>query len=113
MNITGGSDLTLEEVTEAAQLIREAVSDKADIIFGTAIRDGMEHVRLTVIATGFAATVGTEEEEGAQITNETMLVKLQQESRIGPDDWDIPTFLRRSRRSREEPEPRPWGHPDR
>jgi len=50
MNITGGSDLTLEEVTEAASLIREAVSDKADIIFGTAIRDGMEKVRLTVIA---------------------------------------------------------------
>ncbi|MBN1858923.1 cell division protein FtsZ [Candidatus Bipolaricaulota bacterium] len=113
MNITGGSDLTLEEVTEAAQLIREAVSDKADIIFGTAIRDGMEHVRLTVIATGFAATVGTEEEEGTQITNETMLVKLQQESRIGPDDWDIPTFLRRSRRNREEPAPRPWGQSDR
>ena len=41
MNITGGADLTLEEVTAAASLIREAVSDRADIIFGTAIRDGM------------------------------------------------------------------------
>jgi len=102
LNITGGSDLTLEEVTEAALLIREAVSDKADIIFGTAIRDGMEHVRLTVIATGFAMTYGGEEEEGTALRNEEMLVKLQQESRLGVNDFDIPTFLRRSRQAREE-----------
>jgi len=107
MNITGGSDLTLEEVTEAASLIREAVSDKADIIFGTAIRDGMEKVRLTVIATGFSVSyVG--EEEGAPLTNETMLAKLEKESRGGADDFDIPTFLRRGRR-RAEPSERPWG----
>jgi len=109
MNITGGSDLTLEEVTSAASLIREAVSDRADIIFGTAIRDGMEKVRLTVIATGFAMEYGREEEEGAPLSNDTMLAKLEKESRVGADDLDIPTFLRRSRRSRDErPRPR-WG----
>ena len=108
MNITGGSDLTLEEVTEAASLIREAVSDKADIIFGTAIRDGMEKVRLTVIATGFSVSYVGEEEEGAPLTNETMLAKLEKESRGGADDFDIPTFLRRGRR-RAEPSERPWG----
>jgi len=108
MNITGGSDLTLEEVTEAASLIREAVSDKADIIFGTAIRDGMEKVRLTVIATGFSVSYVGEEEEGTPLTNETMLAKLEKESRVGADDFDIPTFLRRGRR-RSEPAEHPWG----
>ncbi len=108
MNITGGSDLTLEEVTDAASLIREAVSDRADIIFGTAIRDGMERVRLTVIATGFAMSHTGEDEEGTPLGNETMLAKLQHESPIGADDFDIPTFLRRSRKTRDD-RSRPWG----
>jgi len=108
MNITGGNDLTLEEVTEAASLIREAVSDRADIIFGTAIRDGMETVRLTVIATGFAVVRPGEEEEGSALGNETMLAKLQKERPLGSDDFDIPTYLRRSRKMRDE-KSRPWG----
>jgi cell division protein FtsZ len=109
MNITGGADLTLEEVTQAASLIREAVSDRADIIFGTAIREGMEKVRLTVIATGFAVGYDREEEEGAPISHESMLTKMEQESRVGVDDLDIPTYLRRTRKGKED-EPRPpWG----
>ena len=111
MNITGGSDLTLEEVTAAANLIREAVSDRADIIFGTAIRDGLEKVRLTVIATGFSVEYGRDDEEGPPLSNETMLAKLEKESRVGAHDFDIPTFLRRSRRSREERPRPPWGEP--
>ena len=109
MNITGGSDLTLDEVTSAASLIREAVSDRADIIFGTAIREGMQKVRVTVIATGFSVEYGREEEDGPTLSNESMLTKLEQESRVGADDFDIPTYLRRSRRSREEPPRPPWG----
>ncbi len=111
MNITGGSDLTLDEVTSAASLIREAVSDRADIIFGTAIRNGMQKVRLTVIATGFSVEYGRDEEEGPSLSNESMLAKLEQESRVGVDDFDIPAFLRRSRRSREAPPRPPWGEP--
>ncbi len=111
MNITGGSDLTLEEVTAAANLIREAVSDRADIIFGTAIRDGLEKVRLTVIATGFSVEYGRDDDEGPPLSNETMLAKLENESRVGADDFDIPTFLRRSRRSREDRPRPPWGEP--
>jgi len=111
MNITGGNDLTLEEVTAAASLIREAVSDRADIIFGTAIRDGMQNVRLTVIATGFEVEYGRDAEEGGSLSNESMLAKLEQESRVGADDYDIPTFLRRGRRRGEEPPRAPWGEP--
>jgi len=113
MNITGGSDLTLEEVTSAASLIREAVSDRADIIFGTAIREGMESVRLTVIATGFAVEYGREEEDGPALSNDNMLAQLSQESRTGVDDFDIPAFLRRNHRSSEERPRPPWGEPRR
>lgn len=109
MNITGGTDLTLEEVTSAASLIREAVSDRADIIFGTAIREGMEKVRLTVIATGFSVEYGRDEDDGPVLSNESMLAKLEKESRVGGDDLDIPTFLRKGRRSREEKPRPPWG----
>ena len=97
MNITGDPDLTLEAVTEAASLIREAVSDRADIIFGTAIHDGMEGVRLTVIATGFPVSYGVE--EGASLDNESMLANLQQEKHGGMNDLDIPAYLRRNRES--------------
>jgi cell division protein FtsZ len=109
MNITGGADLTLEEVTQAASLIREAVSDRADIIFGTAIREGMEKVRLTVIATGFAVGYDREDEEGAPISHESMLTKMEQESRVGADDFDIPTYLRRTRKAKEDELRPPWG----
>ena len=109
MNITGGSDLTLEEVTSAASLIREAVSDSADLIFGTAIREGMESVRLTVVATGFSAEYGRGEEDGPPLSNDNMLAQLSQESRAGVDDFDIPAFLRRNHRSSEERPRPPWG----
>ena len=99
MNITGGADLTLEEVTQAASLIREAVSDRADIIFGTAIREGMEKVRLTVIATGFAVALRRARTKRARRSrSESMLTKMEQESRVGGDDFDIPTYLRRTRK---------------
>jgi len=96
LNVAGGPELTLEEVTEAAMVIREAVSERADIIFGTTIREGMENVRVTVIATGFSLAHGEEEEE-TSAGEETMLARLRQESRPGQDDLDIPTFLRRRR----------------
>ncbi len=54
MNITGGSNLTLHEISEASSLIQQAVHEDANIIFGTAIDDTMgDFIRITVIATGF------------------------------------------------------------
>ncbi len=55
-NITGGNDLTLHEVNSAAEIIYEAVDPNANIIFGAVIDDRLQgEVRITVIATGFAA----------------------------------------------------------
>jgi cell division protein FtsZ len=53
-NITGGSSLTLWEVTEAAEEIRAAADPEANIIFGTSFNERLgEEVMITVIATGF------------------------------------------------------------
>jgi cell division protein FtsZ len=54
INITGGADLTLHEVNEAASLIQEEADDDANIIFGAVIDESMgDKLRITVIATGF------------------------------------------------------------
>ena len=54
INITGGEDMTLHEVSEAANIIQEASDPDANIIFGTVIDRGMQgSVKVTVIATGF------------------------------------------------------------
>jgi cell division protein FtsZ len=54
INITGGPDLSLHEVNEAATLIQEEADDDANIIFGAVIDEAMgDEVRITVIATGF------------------------------------------------------------
>lgn len=54
INITGGNDMTLAEVDEAATLITENAHDDANIIFGTVNSEKMEgQMRVTVIATGF------------------------------------------------------------
>src|SRR5579859_1069012 len=60
INVTGGSDMTLFEVHEAASIIQEAADEEANIIFGTVIDPKMkDEVKVTVIATGFdAATKG-------------------------------------------------------
>lgn len=53
INITGGMDLTIDEVTTIASIIQEAAGDEAEIIFGAVHDPSMEgSVRVTVIATG-------------------------------------------------------------
>jgi cell division protein FtsZ len=55
MNVSGGSDLGLFEINEAAQLVADAAHAEANIIFGAVIDDALgDEVRVTVIAAGFA-----------------------------------------------------------
>jgi len=57
INITGGTDLTLAEVSEASEIIHSAAHEEANIIFGAVVDPGMEgRVKITVIATGFDRT---------------------------------------------------------
>jgi cell division protein FtsZ len=54
INVTGGPDLSLYEVNEAAQLIIDSASEDAEVIFGAVIDNSLtEEIRVTVIATGF------------------------------------------------------------
>ncbi len=54
INVTGGPDMALYEVNEAASLIQEEAHEDANIIFGAVIDDKMaDEIRVTVIATGF------------------------------------------------------------
>jgi len=66
-NITGGSSLTLWEVTEAAEEIRAAADPEANIIFGTSFNERLgEEVMITVIATGFDGRRRTDRASAAQ-----------------------------------------------
>lgn len=54
MNVTGGPDMTLFEVNEAANVIHDAVADDADVIFGAVVDDSLQgDIQITIIATGF------------------------------------------------------------
>jgi cell division protein FtsZ len=58
LSISGGSDLGLFEINEAAQLVADAAHPEANIIFGAVIDDALgDEVRVTVIAAGFDAGV--------------------------------------------------------
>ena len=85
-NITGGSDLTLEEVQKASEVISSTVHPDANIIFGNVIDSNMENeVKLTVIATGFP-----KQEDLDQIDRETTF-----EAMHNPEAVKIPPFLRK------------------
>ncbi|SHH62039.1 cell division protein FtsZ [Sporanaerobacter acetigenes] len=98
LNITGGGDLGIFEVNEAADLIRQSVDQDANIIFGAGIDETLnDELKITVIATGF----GEKKEkkiDGMMKTNADDRLKAREEvasSQFDMDDLDIPTFLRR------------------
>lgn len=54
VNVTGGSDLSMIEVSEATSIIQEAAHEEANIVFGAVVDPSMEgRVKITVVATGF------------------------------------------------------------
>jgi len=90
-NVVGGSSLTLFEVNEAAEIIKQAVDPEANIIFGVAHDPNMdsEELRITLIATGFASKTGLA--EANEEDEQTQLLK----SLKSEEELDIPSFLRR------------------
>ncbi len=98
LNITGGHDLGLFEVNEAAEIVQSSADANSNIIFGAVIDDGMgEDVRVTVIATGFDHTGrglrrrGTEPARGRDVTIDDV---RRSSLEIGDDEIDIPSFLK-------------------
>ncbi len=88
LNITGGIDLCLSEVNDAAEIISQAADPDANIIFGAVIDDNLnEEIRITVIATGFESSF-------AGLRPERRFDDLNIRP-FASDDLDIPAFLRR------------------
>jgi cell division protein FtsZ len=103
-NITGGSDLTLHEVSIAADTIYEVVDPNANIIFGAVIDDSRQgEIQITVIATGFtgqaAVNIPTPSRTAAQSTpsNVAKTPKSEPAPSDGSKKLDIPEFLQRRR----------------
>ncbi len=64
INITGGEDMSIIDINEAANLVMQAADSEANIIFGAGIDDSLDdEVRITVIATGFEKTPFPKKEE--------------------------------------------------
>ena len=67
LNIKGGSDITLREVTEAANMVKEVIDPSCNLIFGSSIDPDMhDEVEITIIATGFKSPEDEEEKEEEQ-----------------------------------------------
>ena len=81
-NVVGGSSLTLFEVNQAAEAIKQAVDPEANIIFGVAHDPSLDkEIRITLIATGFKSRTG--------------LAQLLKGLSKSEDELDVPSFLRR------------------
>ncbi len=86
LNITGGLDLGLSEVNDAAEIIAQAADPEANIIFGAVIDETIkDEIRITVIATGF---------DHSAARRERRLDDLEIKP-FASDELDIPAFLRR------------------
>ncbi len=103
-NITGGSDLTMSEVDDAAKLIAAAVDPDANIIFGATIDDQMvDQIKITVVATGFDETKRrlkdlTTKIEVPEMKADTRTIQdINDELPPEEDKWDIPAFLRQGK----------------
>ena len=107
INITGGPDLCLHEVNEAASMIQEEAHDEANIIFGSVIDENMtDEIRITVIATGF----GEDRQDRKPVpvnVNVASITSVPQRNKkvvhLGTivDDLDTPTWQRRKQGSEE------------
>ncbi len=101
LNITGGRELGLFEVNEAAEIIQQAADPNANIIFGAVIDEGMgDDVRVTVIGTGFDHRPGRamrdDRETRTRRPDRGPRIDERQRSslEISDDDIDVPPFLR-------------------
>jgi cell division protein FtsZ len=94
LNITGGAEIGLFEVNEAAEVVTSASDQNANVIFGTVIDEGMkDEVRVTVIATGFGAQRRRRRRES---TAEPPVAAASPAGsfEISDEALDVPSFLR-------------------
>ncbi len=105
-NVTGGPELTLFEVNQAAAIIKETAHPDVNLIFGAVIDPAMkDEVRITVIATGFERTgvprrIMEQPVKGQRDIDASVPAQVDRSARefqpraFNTEDLDIPTFLR-------------------
>ncbi len=92
LNITGGPDIGLFEVNEAAEVVTSAADQNANIIFGAVIDEAMgDEVRVTVIATGFG---GQRRRRRGGAAEAPVSVPSGAPEQQGEEGLDVPSFLR-------------------
>jgi cell division protein FtsZ len=116
-NVTGGSDLTLFEVNEAAEIIKKTAHPDVNLIFGAVIDPNMkDEIRITVIATGFDRAAPRQAERPVSRLEEIQTMqrgrpgdRVEKKERdnsqsvnsefrahvINTDDLDLPAFMRK------------------
>jgi len=108
-NVTGGEDLTLHDVYEAAEIVRRVADPDVNLIFGAVINPEMkDQVQVTVIATGFSTNAKRQTGSGQAASNVVVapgrktieFPTVAARPVIAKDDeLDIPAFLRRRAQS--------------
>ncbi len=120
LNISGGPDLKLFEVNEAAEIIRNSTSSDANIIFGAVIDENIsDKIKVTIIATGFSDKIISKEAKSKESSKKEekakkdyvekdavskeekekrpLEVSADEFSSLDDDYLDIPTFLRKEK----------------
>lgn len=104
-NVTGGPDLGMFEIDEAAKVITQAASPDANIIFGSVIDESLSNeIRITVIATGFAGDKneqtehrfgGTDLDDEEDDNDDFTRRSIDEDREDSLDDLEIPAFIRK------------------
>ncbi len=112
-NVSGGSDLAMTEINEAAKIITESIDPEAKVIFGAVMDDKLKkgEIKVTVIATGFdesllKKTGETRIQDISPIVEDPGQKKPALKPKVAPaptptpveeseNEWDIPAFIRR------------------
>jgi len=92
INITGGKDMTLEDMTSASEIIYDVVDQEANIIVGAVVDEAMEgEIQVTVIATGFETTQPLNQQRIKNRLSNQPLYNYSDNKETGAS---IPEFLR-------------------
>jgi cell division protein FtsZ len=108
INITGGLDVALHEINDAARLITESADPEANIIFGANIEESLgDSIKVTVIATGFSDKASKHFRIKEDKKNTTVDSPVKPSFTDSKDDfWDlnIPSFIKSDEKIRFEKE---------
>lgn len=106
-NITGGHDLSMFEVDEAARIITEAADPQANIIFGAVVNEAFTgEIKVTVIATGFEKKASETTQQGPSfrrlgqgggfLSGDHQSSSSGHQNNSQQDDLEVPAFMRKS-----------------